>query len=191
MKMIGMSVRSTARRFCSSRPSRPGRETSRTRQLGTTARGQSRNSCADAKVFGCQPSFCISSSRDSRTEISSSTTNTIGAADCIGAVPNSRLSIRGRPIVYTQVPSEYGVSIQAQRCVQRIKQGRVAKRLVKKFHRSLFECSRADSLFLPGGNKDDGNFLPSTCQFLLKIKSRHSRHHDVENQTPGLFYTIG
>src|SRR5216683_3296772 len=35
MKMIGMSVRSTATRFCRSRPLRPGRETSSTRQLGT------------------------------------------------------------------------------------------------------------------------------------------------------------
>ena len=34
MKMIGMSIRSAATRFCSSRPSRSGRVTSSTRQFG-------------------------------------------------------------------------------------------------------------------------------------------------------------
>src|SRR5580704_8611515 len=79
IKMIGMSVRSTATRFCNSRPLRPGRETSSTRQLGTRALGQERNVCAEENVSGCQPSQRISDSSDSRTETSSSTTNTIGA----------------------------------------------------------------------------------------------------------------
>src|SRR6266851_1665756 len=56
MKMIGTSVRSIATRFCSSRPLRPGRDTSSTRQLGTSARGRARNSCAKANVSGSQPS---------------------------------------------------------------------------------------------------------------------------------------
>src|SRR5580704_4971616 len=80
MKMIGMSLRSTATRFCSSRPLSPGRETSSTRQLGAKIRGRSRKSCAEANVSGCHPSLRISSSSDSRTEMSSSTTNTIGVA---------------------------------------------------------------------------------------------------------------
>src|ERR1700733_5948932 len=83
MKIIGMSGRSPATHFWSSRPLRPGRETSSMRQLGTRARGQARNSCADANVSGCQPSERISNSSDSRTETSSSTTNTIGVTSDI------------------------------------------------------------------------------------------------------------
>src|ERR1700693_5062051 len=40
MKMIGISVRSLAIRFCKSRPLRPGRDKSRIRLLGTSARGR-------------------------------------------------------------------------------------------------------------------------------------------------------
>src|SRR6266446_2345000 len=79
MKMIGMSARSVAIRFWSSRPFKPGSETSNTRQLGTWARGWARKSSADANVLGCQPAVRISNSRDSRTEISSSTTKTIAS----------------------------------------------------------------------------------------------------------------
>src|SRR5258707_12998619 len=43
-------------------------------------RGRERNSCADANVSGCQPPQRISASNDSRTEMSSSTMNTIGEA---------------------------------------------------------------------------------------------------------------
>src|SRR6266404_1254988 len=79
MKMIGMSLRSAATRFCRSRPLRSGSETSSTRQLGTNGRGRAMNSSADANVSTCQPTQRISDSSDSRTEMSSSTTNTIGA----------------------------------------------------------------------------------------------------------------
>src|ERR1700694_200329 len=85
MKMIGMSVRSTATRFCRSRPLRSGSVTSSTRQLGARTRGRDRNSCADANVSGCQPAQRISASSDSRTETSSSTTNTMGVACDMGA----------------------------------------------------------------------------------------------------------
>src|SRR5258706_10672297 len=84
MKMIGMSIRSTATRFCSSRPLRSGSVTSSTKQLGAKTRGQDRNSCADANVSGRQPAEPISNSSDLRTETSSSTTNTIGVACDIG-----------------------------------------------------------------------------------------------------------
>src|SRR5258707_13718787 len=80
MKMIGMSVRSTATRFWRSRPLRSGSVTSSTRQLGALTRGRARNSCADANVSACQPAHRISNSSDSRTETSSSTTKTIGVA---------------------------------------------------------------------------------------------------------------
>src|SRR5580765_7905823 len=80
MKMMGMSVRSEATRFCSSRPSRSGRLTSSIRQLGPATRGRWRNACADGKVSGCHPAESINDSRDLRTEMSSSTTNTMGVA---------------------------------------------------------------------------------------------------------------
>src|SRR5574341_1384392 len=79
MKIIGISGRSTATRFWSSSPLRPGRETSNTRQLGTRAGVRVRNSRADTNVSGCQPAVRISNSRDSRTEMSSSTTKTIAS----------------------------------------------------------------------------------------------------------------
>ena len=44
MKMIGMSIRSAAMRFCRSRPLRSGSETSSTRQFGVRTRGRARNS---------------------------------------------------------------------------------------------------------------------------------------------------
>src|ERR1700730_16257528 len=78
MKMIGMSIRSTATRFCRSRPLRSGRPTSSIRQLGAKTRVRDRNARADANVSGCQPTQRISNSSDSRTEMSSSTTKTIG-----------------------------------------------------------------------------------------------------------------
>jgi hypothetical protein len=83
-----MSGRSTAICFCRSRPLRPGREMSSTRQLGTKVRGWARNSGADAKVCGSQPSQRINNSSDSRTDTSSSTTNTIGTACYIPDSPN-------------------------------------------------------------------------------------------------------
>ncbi len=80
MKMIGMSARSSAMWFCRSSPLRSGRFTSSTKQVGTTGRGCERKSRAEAKVTGSQPSKRTSISSDSRTDMSSSTTNTIGVA---------------------------------------------------------------------------------------------------------------
>src|SRR5262249_6690414 len=76
MKMIGILVRS-ASCFCNSRPLIPGSVTSSTRQHGTVGWRRDRNSCADTNVSDDQPALLISSSKDSRTETSSSTTNTI------------------------------------------------------------------------------------------------------------------
>ncbi len=87
MKMTGMSVGSTARSLWRSKPVSPGREISRMRQLGTGVRGWSRNSCAEAKVSGCQPSQRISNCVDSRTHRSSSATKTIGVTCNMGGPP--------------------------------------------------------------------------------------------------------
>src|SRR6266481_3086897 len=95
-----VSIRSLAMRFCRSRPLRPGRETSSMRQLGTRTRGRLRNSCADANISGCQPSQRINNSSDSRTETSSSTTNTIGVPSDMGDNPTSWPSARAKFILY-------------------------------------------------------------------------------------------
>src|ERR1700741_4961140 len=90
MKIIGMSIRSGAISFCSSRPLSFGRETSSTRQLGASGRERARNPSADAKVSVCLPTKRISASSDSRTEMSSSTTKTIGIGLDFGE-PDSEL----------------------------------------------------------------------------------------------------
>src|SRR6266550_631515 len=116
MKMIGMSVRSAATRFCKSRPFRPGSDTSSTRQLGARTRGRARNSCADANVSGCQPAQRISNSSDSRTETSSSTTNTMDVASGMCAdldSPYSQSSI--------QRPEQRGGLLDKIRCEKRFR----------------------------------------------------------------------
>src|SRR5262249_23196492 len=154
-----------------SRPSRPGRETSRTRQLGTTARGQSRNACADSKVFGCQPSVWISSSKDSRTETSSSTTNTMGGACGIRPAPWERLGSREGLILYPNISASFINSFRLNRCVQRFKQRCVAERFVQKLNRSLLERPGAGSLIPFGGHEDGWDRLPAKFQFSLKVQA--------------------
>src|SRR6266702_187009 len=169
MKMIGMSIRSTATRFCKSRPLRPGRETSSTRQLGTKTRGRARNSCADANVSGCQPSKRISNSSDSRTETSSSTTNTMDVASGMCADLDSPYS---------------------QSSIQRPEQRGLAEWLMQTLHRALGKHARADGLIAIRGNEHDGDLMPATRQFLLQLGAGHLRHRDVEEQRPGLLDKI-
>src|SRR5215469_3610500 len=158
MKIIGMSVRSMAMRFCRSRPFMPGREISSSRQFGTRARGQSRNSWADANVFGCQPSFWIRSSSDSRTETSSSTTNTMGLAV---AIDNPRFMSKrdGRHCTPLSRTCRGGSSFAPKCRVDGIEHSGVAERLVQKFHGSLPERLLPDVFVLLTGDKDDGNLL--------------------------------
>src|SRR5436190_16189227 len=153
MKMIGMSVRSPATRFCRSSPVRPGSDTSSTRQLGTGARGRSRNSCAEANVSGCQPSWRISGASDSRTEMSSSTMNTIGAA-LVGSTGG----------------------------IDRLEKRRVAERLEQALHGTASEQTWTDRLICLGGDIDDRKFRLAAPQLELEIRSAHAGHGDVENQ---------
>src|SRR6266446_4399706 len=170
MKMIGMSARSTATRCCRSRPLRPGMLTSSTRQLGATARGRARNSCADANVSARQPAQRISNSSDSRTEISSSTTNTVGMASVISGGPRFA-----------------GPSAHSKCVIDRLKQSRLAERLEQTCHGSLCEQALTDGLISVGSDEDGRNMLAATRQFSLEIGSRHSPgHQDVENQALGL-----
>src|SRR5258706_13750193 len=138
MKMIGMSVRSAAIRFCKSKPLRSGRLTSSTRQLGTPTRGRARNSCADANVSGSQPSQRISASNDSRTETSSSTTKTIGVSRDISDdldfrnVAIAQVIVILRPITATR-------SIDLKCDVNGIHQSRLAEWLEQGRHGALLE----------------------------------------------------
>jgi hypothetical protein len=67
--------------------------------------------------------------------------------------------------------------------MERIKQSRVAEWLEQALHRTLFEHSRTNSLVSAGGDKDDRNLLTATLQFLLKARSVHTRHRNIEDQT--------
>src|SRR5882757_1066477 len=71
----------------------PGSLTSRIKQLGPSLRGFNKNSCAVPKDLECKPTDSSSSWRDSRTSLSSSTTNTVGTS-CV--LITTRLNKKGR-----------------------------------------------------------------------------------------------
>src|SRR5436309_4631720 len=165
MKMMGMSVRSAAMRRCSSSPLRPGSETSSTRQLGASTRGRARNSCAVASSSGCQPALRISNSSDSRTEMSSSTTNTMGVVCDMGDSLDSGYAECG---------------------VEGPQQSFLAEWLEQALDRAPFEHEGADRLIPGRGNEHDRNLLATARQLLVQILSGHARHRDVEDQASGL-----
>src|SRR5260370_18083170 len=74
---------SSAIRFCKSSPLCPGSRKSNTKQLVTSSRELSRNSWAEEKVKTLKPTERIKLTRDSRTDSSSSTTNTKACSFCI------------------------------------------------------------------------------------------------------------
>src|SRR4029077_19867758 len=154
MNMIGMSIRSAAMRFCRSRPLRPGRETSSTRQLGTSTRGRARNSCADANVSGCQPSERISNSSDSRTDTSSSTTNTIGVACDMDDDLDSWSDALAECIISPST-SMAARSARSKRGIERPEQGRVAEWFVQALHGTIFKQAWTDGLVFVGADEDD------------------------------------
>src|SRR5450432_2284702 len=181
MKMIGISGRSTATCFCRSRPLRPGREISSTRQLGTKARGWARNSSADANITGSQPSQRINNSSDSRTDTSSSNTNTIGTA----------CAIRDPYFIPPAGSSRGKRSVCPKRPVECLQQSSIAEWLEKARHCALCQNSRAESFIPVRSDEDDRNVLPTKLQFPLKFRSGHARHADVEDQTVGLTDAFG
>src|SRR5580692_7984008 len=128
MKMIGVEDFSSLMRCWISRPLRSGRLTSRIKQLGTTVGNCVRNSCADSNSAGCHPSFWIKSSRDSRTEISSSTTTTVGLVGGTGSNLERRFVVSIKCM--RRLPRQEGL-LQIQRSFQRLEQRRLAKRLQK------------------------------------------------------------
>src|SRR6202020_461193 len=159
MKMIGMSGRSTATCFCRSRPLRPGREISSTRQLGTRASGRARNSSADANICGFQPSQRINNSSDSRTDTSSSTTNTIGTACDIRDNPKLYPNACAPIILYVKGGNRAtNRSVQVKRPVESLKQSSVTEWLEKARHGALSQHSRANS-FIPIRSDEDDRYV--------------------------------
>src|ERR1051326_2040341 len=180
IKMIGMSVLSEAISFCSSRPLSSGRETSSTRQLGASGRGRARNSSADAKVSGCHPTKRISASSDSRTEMSSSTTKTMGIGLDFDE-PDSELFALAE-FIYPLSRTRGAGYLSLLKCgIDRVTQRRFAEGLEQARRRTLSEHSGANSLVSLSGDEDDRYLLLAILQFLLKLRSGHPRHADVEN----------
>jgi hypothetical protein len=70
--------------------------------------------------------------------------------------------------------------------IERLQQGRVTEWFEQALNRTLFEHSRAHRLISSSGNENDWNLSPTKLQFLLKARSGHSGHGNVEDQTPGL-----
>src|SRR5262245_42930985 len=162
MKMIGRSVRSPAILCWRSRPLRSGSDTSSTRQPGASTRGRSRNSWAEAKASGRQPAQRISDSSDSRTDTSSSTMKTMGAAFDIAA------------------------SVPSQRAGDGVQQRRLAEWLAKARHGPRFERAGTDGLVSVGGDEDNRDRLPAQRELPLEVEPRHAGHGDVEDQAAGL-----
>src|SRR4051794_36673335 len=174
MKMIGMSVRSTATIFCRSRPLRSGRPTSRIKQLGVKLRGRARKSDADPKVSEAQPSHRIRSSSDSRTEISSSTTKTVGV----------RFAMVNHLCLSPVRSAHRKCSIE---CAQKVT---LAEWLEEERDGPLCEQSLAKGLVRLSADEDDRNLEPLVLQFLAELRPRHARHADVEDHAADLTQAV-
>src|SRR5512140_2943669 len=198
MKIIGMSARSAARRGCRPRPLKTGREKSSTRQLGTKARGRARNSLADEKVSGCQPSLRINNSRDSRTEMSSSTTKMMGLTSNLGVAPSSWRSACVRLILHSlDLPSAISPSEGLQCGANSLQQLLVAKRFAHESGSARLHRTPAGIIALVSGDEDDRNAATRSSKVALKLKPVHTGHLHVNDQAgrvvqiPGLKESLG
>src|SRR5262249_8127742 len=181
MNMIEMPP-SWDKRFCRSKPLRSGRLTSSTRQLGVGTRGQARNSCADANVSTCQPTWRMSSSSDSRTETSSSTTNTMGlVSDTNG--PGRGEVCSWMFIVFPLNRTGGSHSAQSERLVERLEQSAIAERLAKTGHSAALDEAQRFGFACMRRDEDDRNLVPATLQFPLEVGSGHAGQCDIEDQT--------
>src|ERR1043166_4563863 len=178
MKMIGMSGRS-ASCCCSSRPVSPGSETSSTRQQGTVGRGRDRNSGAEANVSGCQPALLISSSSDSRTEISSSTMKTMAVTSA--TVTTSRLlaAIDGLTVYLPRTTCRdtrpASAFLRADRVIDGVEQRRIAEWFEKTSHRPARDETRTRRFVALRPDEHDWNGQPAALQLLLQIGAAHPR----------------
>src|ERR1700722_8757592 len=110
------------------------------RQLGVCALGRARKSRADGKDSACQPSVLISASSDSRTETSSSTTNTIG----VGCDKVGHLTRGFDALLHPQLSKVIAVFLRRlQRNAQRVEQRRLAEGLEQAGHGAPFQQPRS------------------------------------------------
>src|SRR5580698_7632681 len=108
-------------RSCRSRPLRCGSLASSTRQLGERTRGRARNSSAQANVSARQPALWINNSSHSRTNTSSSTTNTIGTAPRMHDALDSWFNVLDEFTAYPSAGKSVTnlSSLAARHCAQR------------------------------------------------------------------------
>jgi hypothetical protein len=74
--------------------------------------------------------------------------------------------------------AETSLSVKCR--INRIEQSRVAEWLEQAFARTLFDQPLANQTICVSRNEDDRNRLSPSYQFLLKIRSGHSRHGHVK-----------
>ena len=74
--------------------------------------------------------------------------------------------------------------------IDRVTQRCIAEWLEQALRSTPSEHSRANSLISLSGDEDNRYLLPALLQFLLKLRSSHPRHGDVENQAVGLIDAI-
>src|SRR5580698_4324056 len=71
-------------------------------------------------------------------------------------------------------PWPRGESIEPQGRIEGLQQGSIAEGLEQTRHSAI------------RGDEDDRNVMTAKLQFALKVRSGHTRHADVEDQTVGL-----
>src|SRR5207302_6723116 len=135
---------------------------SSSRQLGVLSGRRERKSWAEANVSGCQPTQRISNSSDSRTEMSSSTTNTVGVARDMDTRDRGEVrSLKLMPILRcsTGMVDRSGRS----KCdIERLTQSLLGERLEQALHSALCEHARTDDLIYISVDDDVRNVLPAT-----------------------------
>src|SRR5207237_9562391 len=119
---------------------------------------------------------------DSRTETSSSTTNTMGVA-CDMVMTSLHETLRSlNSCIPLGGESVADRSAHAQCGMERLKQRRLADGLEQALHGTLSEHAWTDGLIAESGDEDDRHRLPATRQFPLEIRSGTARHGDVESE---------
>src|SRR2546428_4878996 len=168
-KMIGILISALASSRWRSSPFNPGRCTSRTRQLGTSARGLARNSCADANVRPLNPAERIRLSPASRTDASSSTTYTEVS------------------FVFIRKPLPRPVFLRAQRRIDRFEKSILTERLAQVRDGAISQRPRACALVGSVRRyENDRNVTLARRELTLELKPTHPGHPHIENQAVGL-----
>jgi hypothetical protein len=81
-------------------------------------------------------------------------------------------------------------SSAAEGDIERCRQGYVAEWFEQALDRPISHQLGPESLISLSSYEDDWNFLLAAFQFTVKIRPRHARHGDIEDQTSGLIRDI-